>query len=508
MSLSQKISTALTYNTLRVILSTISSILYSIVVVRWLQIQNFGGYAFLDSLFSILGVIYLLGSHPPVLRFIPEFVVKRDYCRLRTLISKLQIINLFGSLTATFLILISTDVFLTIFGKPELAFYARLMALGIIPAAVLGITKNMLIATYEQKFLSIFETFFSFLQLFLLIMFVLFLDMELTGVIITSLVNNIIAATIYSIYIRRKHPYLFKGEKIAINTGFSWRVIKYTLPLTALDLINKFTSYAGNIFLGAYRNLKELAYFDISNSFADRVFSQIWLLIGSLGIVSLSEASFDAAKFKLALQQYMKIILLYTLPVAMGGIIIAEPLLVILYGEKALPSVEIFRILLPAHCFLNIFGTASMILNVKEKTYLLLLGGAFRSLMIILLGLWLIPPLGINGTILSTILPSIIVTIYYTYFIIFKAKIGNFIPLRAMGKYFASSLFMGIIVVFLVHFLHTNRLWILFSSLIVGPLTYVLALRSIGAFDQTDKRIFMSMKVPFKSIILKLLWKD
>jgi stage V sporulation protein B len=427
---------------------------------------------------------------------------------LRTLVSRLQTINLIGSSTATFIIFIGADAFLTIFGKPELAFYARLIALGIIPGAVLGITKNMLIAVYEQKLLSIFETFSSFLQLGLLVMFVLFLNMELTGVIMASVVNNTIVAIIYSIYIRRKHPYLFKGKKIAINADYPWRVVKYTAPLTALDLIGKFTSYAGNIFLGTYRDLEELAYFDIPNSFGNRVFSQIWLLIGSMGVVSLTEASFDTSKFKLALQQYMKIVLLYALPVATGGIIIAEPLLVSLYGKKVLPSVEIFRILLPAQCFLSISRISEMVLNVKEKTYLLLLGGVFRSLMIIVLSLWLIPTLGINGAILSTILPSIIETMYYTYLVIVKLGIGIFLPLKTVGKYLASSLFMGAIIAFIIRFLYTNTLWTLIISLITGPPTYALALRFIKAFDLTDKRLLMDSKIPFKSIILKLLWKE
>jgi O-antigen/teichoic acid export membrane protein len=508
MSLSAKVSRALGYNALRLVLSTVNSIIYSIVVIRWLQIQKFGGYAFLDSIFSTLAILYALGTHAPIIRFVPELIAKGEYNKLRALVSRLQTINMIGSLIAMFSIFIGADIFLTALGKPELAFYAKLMALGIIFAAILGITKNMLIAVYEQEFLTIFETFFSFLQLFLLISFVMLLNMELTGVIMTSLVNNIIAAIVYSIYVRRKHQYLFKGEKDAIDTSYSWRVIKYTAPLTALDLINTFTSYAGNIFLGVFRDLEELAYFDIPNSFVNRVFSQIWLLIGSIGVISLTEASFDMSKFKLASRQYVKIISLYVLPVATGGIIIAEPLLVMFYSEKVLPSVEIFRILLLIYCFLNILGINGIVLNVKEKTYLLLLGGAFRSLMTIVFSFWLIPTLGINGAILSTILPSIIVTTYYAYFVTVKLGVGNFVPLKTIGKYLASSLFMGAIVAFITNFLYANRLWTLISSLIIGPPVYVLALRFVGAFDQTDKRMFMSMKVPFKSIILKLLWKE
>jgi O-antigen/teichoic acid export membrane protein len=508
MNLSSKVSKALGYNAFGMILSTINTVIYSIIVVRWLQLQKIGGYAFLDSIFSTLAILYTLGTHSTIMRYIPELIAKREYPRLRTLVFKLQTINIISSLTATFVILISADIFLMALGKPELAFYARLWALDIIFLAVLGITDRMLVAVYEQKFLSIFDTFFSFLRLLFLIMFVWILHMELTGVIMASLINDIIAAIVYSIYIRRKHTYLFKGEKAIIDSSYYRRLVRYATPLIGLNLVSEFSGYAGNIFLGALRNLEELAYFDISKSFANRIFSQIWSLTGSIGIVSLTEASSDMSKFKLALRQYTKIISLYAFPITIGGIIIAEPLLIMFYGEKVLPSVEIFRILLPAYCFINILGMSSIILNVSEKTYLLLLGDTFRSLMTIVFSLWLIPTSGINGAILSTILPSIIVTTYYAYFVTAKLGMGNFVPLKTIGKYLASSLFMGAIVAFITNFLYTNRVWTLISSLIIGPPVYALALRFVRAFDQTDKRMFMGMKVPFKSIILKLLWKE
>jgi O-antigen/teichoic acid export membrane protein len=509
MSLSSKISSALAYNALRVILSTVSSVIYSIVVVRWLQVQKFGGYAFLDSIFSILAVIYVLGTHAPIIRFAPELVAEEDYCRLRTLISSLHLVNLAGSSTATLLVFLGSDIALTALGKPELAFYARLMALGIIPKAVLGITKNILNAFYEQKFLSIFETLFSFLELSLLTTFVIGMNLELVGAIMAPLVSNSIAAVVYFVYVFKKYPRLFKGERCPIDTVYVRRVVKYTIPLTALDLINIFVNYAGNTFLGTLRNLEEVAYFDIPNSFANRVFQQMWLVIGYVGVVSLTEVNYsDMSKFKLAVQQYVKVISLYALPLTLGGIILAEPLLVIFYGEKVLPAVGVFRILLPAYCILNILGISSIILNVKERTHLLLIGGAFRSIAITVLSLWLIPILGVNGAIVSTVLPSAIVTLCYSCFVIIKLRTGNFLPLKAIGKYLASSLLMGVVVMALVYFVHVSMFLSLIVSLIAGPLTYVLALRVFRAFDQTDKRIFMSTKMPFKSTILKLLWEE
>lgn len=509
MGLSSKISGALTYNAFRMVLSTLNSILYSIIVVRWLQIQKFGGYAFLDSIFSILAVIYVLGTHAPIIRFVPELIAKEDYCKLRTLVSSLQIINFIASSTTMLLLFLGLDIFLTALGKTELSFYARLMALAIVPKAVLGITKNILNALYEQKFLGLFETFFSFLELSLLIWFTVGLNLELTGVIIVPLISNTLAAILYSIYVRKKYPHVFKGGRCPIGREYVRRVIRYTAPLTALDLISNFVSYAGNTFLGILRNLEEVAYFDIPNSFVERVFQQIWLVIGYVGVVSLTEASYsDRSKLTLAVQQYVKIISLYAIPVAMGGVILAEPLLVTFYGEKVLPSVEIFRILLPMYCMLNILRINVTVLNVKEKTHLILLGEVSRSILITILSFWLIPSLGINGTLISKIVPSFIITAYYMYIVTSRLKMANIIPIRAVAKYLTASLFMGAIIMILMYFLQFEPLPLLAVSLTLGPLSYVLALRLIGAFDQTDKRLLIESKIPFKRAILRLLWKS
>jgi O-antigen/teichoic acid export membrane protein len=508
MSISKKVSGALTYNTVRIIFSTLLSIFYSIIVIRWLQIHNLGGYSFLDSIFSILANVYVLGTHAPLLRFIPEFIAKKNNSKLRKLISLLQRINLVGSCVAALVIILGADIFFSILGRPELVFYARLIAFGIVPKAVLGIAKNILNALYEQKFLSIFETLFSVFELFLLIILVVFIKLELVGVIIVQLISNSVAATIYSLYVRRKHVQLFKGEQKPLEPDIIQRIIKYTVPLTALDLLSSFLSSAGNIILGTLRNLQDVAYFDIPYSFINRVFSQAWLVIGTVGTISLTEIRYsNESRFKFAIEQYVKLLSLYTFPITVGGIILAEPILLTLYGNKVLPSIPVFRILLLAYCPLNILAISGTVLHVMEKTHILLSGSIARSAIILVLGFWLVPSMGITGAAISTITSSAIVITGYVYIIAVRNHLGNFIP-SVLGKYFASSLLMGVVLELLHYLLNGNILILLATAFIIGPLTYALTLRFVNAFDQMDKKLVMDSKIPFQSIILKLLWKE
>ncbi|MBS7635171.1 oligosaccharide flippase family protein [Candidatus Bathyarchaeota archaeon] len=507
-SVSRKVFKALTYNAFRVGISTAISIIYSITVVRYLDIQKFGAYVFLDSIFVISTVLFGPGIRAPIIRFIPELITKKDYSRLRRLIEILQKLNLLAAVTATLLILFSADFIFVALGKPELAFYARIMALGIIPSTLFAMAKKILTAVYEQKYLSILETLLSVLELSLLIIFAIILDLDLVGIIMIYFISYTIGAIASSVYIRQRHRYLFEGEQSPVGSDYIQRMLRYATPLTILDFINNIEGSINNIFLGIFSKLEDTALFDIPNSFVNRVLSRVWDVISPIGIVSLTEIDYSTpTNMRFAVQQYVKIVSLYTIPVAIGGIMIAEPLLVSFYGYKVLASVQIFRIMLLAYGVLNMVEISRIILNVKEQTHIILFGEVVRILIMILLSLWLIPSLGIMGTAISIIVSSVITNAYYTYFAVVRLRMGNFFPLKNIGKYLASGLLMGVTVVIIV-LLHMNSLWTLISSLIAGPFTYVLALRLVRAFDQMDKELFMNMKIPFKFVILKLLWKE
>lgn len=323
------------------------------------------------------------------------------------------------------------------------------------------------------------------------------------------IVTNTIAAATYSIYVRKKHAFIFKGEHVSIGSDYAKRIIRYSTPLMLLDLTSNFSTYAGNVFLlGILSNLENVAYFDIPYSFVMKVFSQIWVVIGSVGIVSLSEVNYsNATKINFAVRQYVKIISLYVLPVIVGGFVLAEQILGSLYGGKVLPSVFIFRILLLTYGVLTMFDISNVLLNVKEKTYITLMGGIVKSITVIALSLYLIPKFGVIGATISTIISSTIVGTYSAYFVISKVRIGNYIPLRSISRYLIAALLMGVVISTIFYFIHTS--WILLlTSLLIGPLTYALALKYVRAFDQKDKELFANMKIPLKSVILKFFWKE
>jgi hypothetical protein len=116
--------------------------------------------------------------------------------------------------------------------------------------------------------------------------------------------------------------------------------------------------------------------------------------------------------------------------------------------------------------------------------------------------------MGVTGAAISTIISSAMVITGYVYIIAVRNHLGNFIPIDVLVKYFASSLLMGVVLELLHYLLNGKILILLAAAFIIGPLTYALTLRFVNAFDRMDKKLVMDSKIPFKSIILKLLWKE
>jgi O-antigen/teichoic acid export membrane protein len=505
-SLVKRVSSGITFNVLRVVISIIVGLLYSIIAVRWLQVYNFGVYAFLNSIFSGLAIVYVLGTHSVQTRFIPELMAKKDFSRLRRLVKVCQKINFFSAFLTFLAIFASAEGLARLIGQQDLAFYIRLMSLGIIPGAVLGIIKNILNALYDQKFLSIGEIGFSLFDFSLLVLLVVYLRLGLTGAILLPFISLSVGAFLYYIRLKSKHKILF-GDSCLLGDELKNRVIKYAIPLMLLDLFNYFASGPlQNLFLGFSKTMFDVTFFDIPYSFIETVFSKIWLVIGGLGLISLVEIkTSDPSNLNQATKQYTKLISLYTIPITVGGFILAGPVLITLYGSEMAPAIFPFQVLIIALCLIKIFSINQTVMLTFEKSSFVLIMNILSFVSLIALDYVLIPSFGIIGAIIALLSVLYVKTITFTYITIFKLKIGNFIPTIAIIKYAAAASLMGILLFAATNIYDITNLVSLILMIIFGLFVYVVGLKLVNAFDEKDREIILKSNIPFKKIILKLI---
>ena len=479
------------------------------IAVRVLHIQNFGVIAFLDSIFSLLGAFFMPLTHQAEQRYIPELMAQGKYPQVRRLIKVGQRLNILLALGFAFPFLAFAGPIATSLGNPAWAIYVQLMAINMVIAAGLGILKAILTSFYDQKFLGIWESFFSFVSLVLLVTFVVFLNWGITGAILVGLVTYGASVLLYFYRMNSKYAQNVKGESEPIGKTLETRIRKYVIPSSATNVLSLFAeTYGGVLFLGLFTNPADVAYFDIPNTFVQRAFNQVGLVIGMLGLVSLVEVNVrDPTKLRAAAEEFVKLISIYALPLTAGGLVLASPILTVLYGSQALPAVLPFRILLIEGCVSMILWMSSMILYVKEKAARALLWNVLNTAILAGLSILLIPSMGVMGAVIAFSVSDLTIGVIFTYDAWIRLKVGNFVPLGAIFKTTLASFFMAMVLFAMGFFFPVVNAPRLVVAMVIGLAVYVFGLRILRVFNDADRRLVESSTFPLKGLLIKFFWK-
>ena len=175
-----------------------------------------------------------------------------------------------------------------------------------------------------------------------------------------------------------------------------------------------------------------------------------------------------------------KIMLLFVIPCGIGVMILAEPIVVVMFGETFIPAIgttRIATILIYVLGFSNLFGTQVLLTFNQEKKLLLCtcIGAASN----ILMNSMLIPMFQHNGAVVASVISESIVTLMT---ILMSRK---YIKVSVSAKYWiqiiTSGLGMGLIVYALSTLINSNLL-----CLIVGCLVGVISYFIIGYVEKNS----------------------
>lgn len=175
-----------------------------------------------------------------------------------------------------------------------------------------------------------------------------------------------------------------------------------------------------------------------------------------------------------------KIMLFFAIPCGIGVMILAEPIILVMFGETFLPAIgttRIATILIYVLGFSNLFGTQVLLTFNQEKKLLLCtcIGAASN----ILMNSMLIPMFQHNGAVVASVISESIVTLIT---ILMSRK---YIKVSVSAKYWiqiiTSGLGMGLIVYVLSTLINSNLL-----CLIVGFLAGVISYFIIGYVEKNS----------------------
>lgn len=259
------------------------------------------------------------------------------------------------------------------------------------------------------------------------------------GALLFSYVASVAILSVAAIYLIKniiKDIFKYFDKKIA------WQFIHDSWPLAFNGLFGIFMLNIDIVMLGWWRSAEEIGYYSASQ----RVI-QIFYILPSI----LASAIFPAIsrfvkqnqteKTRLLNEKSMTALYFIAVPLAVGGIVLAGPIIEFLFGKEYLPASASFQILI-ATLLINfpgaILGNLTMAHNQQKRFVKYVTIGSLSN---VIFNTLLIPSFGISGAAIATLISQLA---YFTPVWLKIKQFENFYTLRHLKKIAVAVILMGI----------------------------------------------------------------
>lgn len=153
---------------------------------------------------------------------------------------------------------------------------------------------------------------------------------------------------------------------------------------------------------------------------------------------------------KSAYEKSFKILFTLGLPLTVGGVILSNKIILLLFGEQFYNSISVFQILILAEVFLFVNFPLNFLLISINKEWIVVLNSSLCMVLNIILNLLLIPKVGYIGAGIATVVTEIVFFLFNLYFL---SKYFYIISIpKLVIKPILSTILMGMIIFYLREF--------------------------------------------------------
>jgi len=276
-----------------------------------------------------------------------------------------------------------------------------------------------------------------------------------------------------------------KFGKIKINFQLiPWsHIIRQAVPLGISIIMIQVIYNIDTVMLGFMKTNKEIGYYNAAYKIIN-----LLILFGAVYFDAIFPVTSNFYKTSLSslkkVQSYTaKISTSVALPLGIGGIILAKPIINLFYGEEYYNAVNAFQILIwvSAMIFINMIYARGMWACNRQGTYLKIVTG--QAFINILLNFIFIPKFGIKGAAISTLIAEGIGFLFYY-------KEFNKVVYVSLNKYIIRPLIAsGIMAIFLLLSRNYNIFILIFSGISI----YFLSLYLFNGITKNDILIIKNL---------------
>lgn len=439
------------------------------------------------ALFRYLGT-YTAGQYQYVLSFVMLFSVVVDFGIQQLVIKKVsenkdEAQKYLGHFFAV-------ELFLAIFIFGLLAliayvsnydasvFHAILLAgLGMVINA-LTIPYTAIISAHEDMHIIAIVNFFDSVINVSIIFAAIVFNQGIVFLAMVQLVNALIHIVVYNRIIHRYVPQTKLWHHVRnLDLTLVKKMFKLALPFGALVGFSIIYNKIDVIIITAFRGYSENGLYSAAYKFFDLVRFFPAVVSSSLyPYFSHQIALANIMGVRQSLEKYTKLMLALALPVAVGGAVLAEKLIITIGGEQYLPAAGALRWLCVAAAFVFIYAPVNSLIINQLTTKALKV--TFVNIFINILGnLILVPRFGFKAAAFMTAVSEAMQLSLYFYFV--RTRITSFPILKYLARPFIAAVLMVIAIYPLRHYS-------LVLTIPLGALVYGLVILVSGFFNKED----------------------
>ncbi len=229
----------------------------------YLSAADYGTTNLIKNFSGVMSIVCVFSSYAAVARFFADY--KDDKDKTRKLFGTLITFTFLSGLCFTLLIVINRAFFIKYIFKGLSFFPTVLMAIiGVMFGCLYNMYQYILKGAEQATKSAITSIIYFFLMLALNIIFVVGLKMGANGVILATLITNILC-TSYMLMSLLRHRLI----KFGIDLSILKEVLKYSIPLMPHDLSTTISSLFSSVFINNSFNLSSLGLYSMASQFGD-----------------------------------------------------------------------------------------------------------------------------------------------------------------------------------------------------------------------------------------------
>ncbi len=477
-----------------IILSKILGYAYRIIVARYYGPEVYGLLALSLTIIGWVALFSLLGFDSGVLRFLSLYSKKEKNKASYLVKFSLNLLLITGIAAGILLFFLSDLIAEKIFSNPSLSIFLKLFSLTI-PLTSLKVVFFPLMQVYGKYGWVLFASkILDPLVKLIALSILIFLGVNSLNVPISYLLSAIIVSLFAYLFCRISFKQFFK-IKPKKNKQIIRDIFSYSWPMVFFT-VSMFLFHQEDLFMiGLLKTAEEVGFYNAAVPISLLLMTAVSLFSYMFfPIITQQYANGNKENVKQLSQQTGKWIYIISLPLFILFIIFPGVFIKILFGEEYLIASNALRFLSIGAMFANLSDISKLLLSMKGKSKLILKDILFVLALNTALNLILIPPYGITGAAIATMISFIVLGLIFTFQ---SWKILGIVPLkRKMINITLVALIPTGVLLLIKQIIEIN----LFSLIVLGILfisLYVLLILLTGCLDKNDKLILDLIKRRF-----------